>query len=110
MDCYISYQSPWMRKKVLDYLQNLLMRYKERISDDDIFIPLECAEAEKILTDQLCKLPKHLIAEIGLNGTETPNLEHLPKYMRKRIKVQMDESSLRCTLGSLWNKKPSKRQ
>jgi len=105
MDCYISYQSPWMRKKVLDYLQNLLMRYKERISDDDIFIPLECAEAEKILTDQLCKLPKHLVPEMGVDSSDLARFEGLPKSLRNKLKEQMDESSLRCTLGSLWNKK-----
>ena len=30
-----------MRKKVLDYLQNFLMRYKDHIADDDVFIPME---------------------------------------------------------------------
>ncbi len=95
-----------MRNKVLDYLQNLLMRYKERISDDDIFIPLECAEVEKVLTDRLCKLPKHLAPAIGVDSSDLARFEGLPKSLRDKLKEQMDESSLRCTLGSLWNKKP----
>ena len=94
-----------MRKKVLDYLQNLLMRYKERISDEDIFTPLECAEAEKILTDQLCKLPKHLVPEMGVDSSDLARFEALPKSLRNKIKEQMDEDTLRCTLGRLWNKK-----
>ncbi len=105
MDCYVSYRSPWMRKKVLDYLQNLLMRHQERISDDDIFIPMECSAVENRLSELICKLPRHLIPETGLDRANITGLKQLPDCIRKRIREQMYESSLRCTLGGLWNKK-----
>ena len=102
MDCYVCYRSPWMRKKVLDYLQNLLMRYKDRISSDDIFIPMECAEVENRLTELICKLPKNLIPETRIDCSA---LEQLPKNLREEIREQIEENSLCNTLGRLWNKK-----
>ena len=102
MDCYVCYRSPWMRQKVLDYLQNLLMRYKDRISSDDIFIPMECAEVENRLTELICKLPKNLIPETRIDSSA---LEQLPKNLREEIREQIEENSLCNTLGRLWNKK-----
>ena len=91
-----------MRQKVLDYLQNLLMRYKDRISSDDIFIPMECAEVENRLTELICKLPKNLIPETRIDSSA---LEQLPKNLREEIREQIEENSLCNTLGRLWNKK-----
>ena len=90
-----------MRKKVLDYLQNFLMRYKDHIADDDVFIPMECSEAENKLTELICKLPKHLIPKTGLDSSV---LEHFPKNLRDQLREQMEDNSLHCTVGSLWNK------
>ena len=82
MDCYVSYRSPWMRNKVLDYLQNLLMRHQERISDDDIFIPMECSEVENRLSELICKLPKNLIPETRIDSSA---FEQLPKNLTFKV-------------------------
>ncbi len=57
--CYACHQSPWMQKKVLAYLQNILNNLKVDIEDNDFFLPLENKTTRTLLPELLRpRLPK----------------------------------------------------
>ena len=91
MDYFISYRSPWIRLKTLDYLQNLLMRYNSYIGDDDVFLPLDCPENKDMLLCLVGNLP----------GNSVKNTSE--RRMRNLL-MGMEEESLHSTLANLWNK------
>ena len=65
MDCFICHRSNWMQKKVMGFLKNLLDNYKEDILDDDVFLPLECNGAEKLLAQLVHEtFPKDIIEDM----------------------------------------------
>ena len=55
MDCYICHRSDWMHQKTLDYLENFLMNFDQRINDDDVFKALICEELEEAMPSLMLK-------------------------------------------------------
>ena len=91
MENYISYRSPWLRLKTLDYLQNLLMLYKHNIEDDDVFLPLSCPENNK----KVRKLVRHL------PGT---SIKGMSARRAHNFLMSLEEDSFHTLLAGLWNK------
>ena len=90
MDCISCNRSPWMREKVLDYLQNLLANYNDRIGDDDVFLPLECRENEKKLPEMINELPGNIIKEM--------------KSRKRSREYHLDyDDPMHDILGGLWS-------
>ena len=90
MTYIISYRSPWIRNKALNFLQNLLMRYDLFIGDNDIFLPLQCPENQKKLSKLIVSLPRNTIKSI-------------PERRVRNYLMELEEDSFHSSMGNMWN-------
>jgi transitional endoplasmic reticulum ATPase len=101
--CYTCHQSPWMQKKVLTFLQNIVNNLKVDIEDNDFFLPLENKSARTLLPELLRnRLPRKSLNCLFYpksriyreRDLEEEDCDELPNEMRN----DPHES-----LGELWN-------
>ncbi len=91
MDCFLCHRSPWMQEKSLGFLKNLLENYKESIDDWDVFLPLECSGADKLLAKLVREtFPKDII-------------EKMSEHRSHGFLLVLDDDPVHLTLGGLWN-------
>ena len=91
MECLICHRSNWMQEKCLGFLKNLLENYKDKINDDDVFLPLECNGAEKLLARLVHEtFPKDIIEDMSENR-------------RNGFRLELDDDPAHVTLCGLWN-------
>ncbi len=99
--CYTCHQSPWMQKKVLSFLQNIVNNLTVDIEDNDFFLPLECKGAKELLPELLRnRLPKKSLSCLYYSRSrfyreqDQEDDDALPREMRN--------DPHEC-LGELWN-------
>ena len=84
-----------MRGKVLDYLQNLLANYNDRIGDDDVFLPLECSKNKKMLPAIINALPQNIIKRMKSRKSENEYHLNLDDPFQDILGGLWDEDKLR---------------
>ena len=91
MDCFICRKSNWMQEKSLGFLRNLLENHKDRIDDNDVFLPLERNGAEELLAGLVReRFPKDVIKKMS-------------EQRRKGFLLELDDDDAHVTWCGLWN-------
>jgi len=91
MDCFLCHRSPWMQVKSLGFLENLLENYKEDIGDSNVFLPLACSGADKLLAQLVREtFPKDII-------------DKMSEHRSRGFLLELDDDPVHTTLKGLWN-------
>ena len=97
MSCYCVHTSPWIRGKALDFLENLLVGWKEKIEDSDVFELLMVPGSQEFLAAEVEKhLPKSVIRKMSMAG--------------RANQLELDVDELPVSMGILWDNEALRKQ